>query len=130
MEYETFSSSVELVTGLIFAILYYIGAWKVFVKAGKPGWAALVPIYNLYVLLKVINRPIWWMIFYIIPLANIITMLVVGVALAKTFSKGQIFGVFLLGFFPMIGYPILGFGKSTYTAPLLPAPPAPPSQPS
>lgn len=97
------------------AILVFIiaGVWKTFVKAGQPGWAAIIPIYNFYILLKIVGRPAWWLILFLIPFVNLVIAIIVAIDLAKAFGKGTGFGVglALLGF---IFYPILGFGDATY----------------
>ncbi|QNM96151.1 DUF5684 domain-containing protein [Chitinimonas koreensis] len=89
------------------------GLWKVFEKAGKPGWAALIPIYNLIVLLQIAGKPIWWIVLCLIPLVNIVIAFIVGIEIAKRFGQSALFGVglTLLGF---IFYPILGFGDARY----------------
>jgi hypothetical protein len=96
------------------AVLTIAAKWKVFAKAGRPGWAALIPIYNLYVVLKVAGKPGWWLILMLIPLVNVIIGLLALMALAERFGKGAGFGVGLL-FLPIIFYPILGFGDAQYT---------------
>jgi hypothetical protein len=113
-------SSLPIVFGLILAVvaIFMIAAvWKVFTKAGQPGWAAIIPIYNLYVQLKIVGRPGWWLILFIIPFVNIIVSLIVAVDLAKSFGKGAGFGVVGLWLFGIIGYPVLGFGSATYRGP-------------
>jgi hypothetical protein len=94
------------------AILMFAGLWKMFTKAGQPGWAAIVPIYNFYVMLKIAGRPGWWLILAFIPFVNLIT-LVIPFDIAKKFGQGTAFGfgLLLLGF---IFYPILGFGAAQY----------------
>ena len=77
--------AIELV--IIVAII--AGFWKVFVKAGKPGWAAIVPIYNVIVLLQIAGKPLWWIILFLIPLVNIIMAIFVGIAIARKFGKGE-----------------------------------------
>jgi uncharacterized membrane protein YoaK (UPF0700 family) len=101
--------AVELV--IIVAII--AGFWKVFTKAGKPGWAAIVPIYNVIVLLQIAGKPLWWILLLLIPIVNIIIGILVGIAVARNFGKSDAFGVglALLGF---IFYPILGFGSAEY----------------
>jgi len=114
-----------LVIVYIAVIVFEIAAlWKVFVKAGQPGWAAIIPIWNLYILLKVIGRPAWWLILFlvgvIIPFVGWILLLVLGIIialdLAKSFAKSTGFavGLFLLNF---IFVPILGFGEARYVGP-------------
>lgn len=112
----------DIFFGLIFATTFalaIIGLWRVFTKAGQLGWAAIVPVYNLYVLLRVAgNLPGWLLVLFIIPYLNIVMMIIVGILVAERFGKGAIFGAGL-GLLPFIFYPILGFGRATYT-PLLP----------
>ncbi|MFA6184537.1 MAG: DUF5684 domain-containing protein [Candidatus Shapirobacteria bacterium] len=98
----------------LFLILMLASAWKIFVKAGKPGWAALVPVYNMVVLLEIVGMPIWYIFLMFIPLVNIIIGLVVLLNLVKSFKKSMGFVLGLI-FLPMIFYPILAFGKSRYT---------------
>lgn len=94
-------------------ILLIAAMWKVFSKAGQPGWAAIIPIFNMYVLCKVAGRPGWWVILMLIPLVNFIILIIVSIDVAKNFGKGAGFGIglFLL---PFIFYPILGFGSAQY----------------
>jgi hypothetical protein len=115
----TDSGGIGIVGGLIYLaiiVLIIAGMWKVFVKAGKPGWACLVPIYNLIVLLEIAGRPIWWVVLMLVPFVNFVVMIIIGIDIAKTFNKGTGFGLglALLGF---IFYPILGFGDAMYTKP-------------
>lgn len=91
-----------------------IGGWKVFEKAGQPGWAILIPIYNLYVMLRIAGRPGWWLILYLIPLVNLIIMIIVAIDIAKAFGQSSAFGFFLLFLCCGIGYLILGFGDYRY----------------
>lgn len=98
---------------LILAILIVIAVWRVYAKAGQPGWACLVPIYNIYVLLKIIGRPGWWLLLYLLPIISIIISVVNALDLAKAFGKNGLFGFFLLWLFP-VGYLILGFGNDKY----------------
>lgn len=109
-------SSLILLLELALIVLIIAGIWKVFAKAGQPGWAAIIPIFNVYILLKVAGRPWWWLLLLLIPLVNIVIVFVVAIDVAKAFGQGVGFGIglALLGF---IFYPILGFGDATYTAP-------------
>ncbi len=101
---------------LAVAIFYIYVMWRIFVKAGKPGWACLIPLYNVYVLLTIVGRPGWWLILYFIPVVGWVIQLVVLVDLAKSFGKGVGFGLglFFLGF---IFFPILGLGSAKYVGP-------------
>ena len=90
-------------------LLMIASMWKVFVKAGKPGWAAIVPIYNFVVLCEIAGKPAWWVVLFFVPVVNFIVIIVLSIALAKKFGKGTGYGIglSLLGF---IFYPMLGFG--------------------
>ena len=94
-------------------VLLIAGMWKVFQKAGKPGWAAIIPIYNIIVLLQITGKPIWWLVLYFIPFVNVVVLVLVCVALARRFGKGVAFAIGL-ALLPFIFYPILGFGDATY----------------
>ena len=89
--------------------------WKVFRKAGKAGWASLIPFYNLYILLKIAGKPGWWLMLFFIPFVNIYVYFSLSIGLAKAFNRSTLFGIFVIGFLQLIGYLILGFGKSSYT---------------
>jgi hypothetical protein len=111
---------------LAILVLMVASMWKVFAKAGKPGWAAIVPIYNIIVLLQIVNKPIWWIILYCIPIVNFIIMIIIFVALAKAFGKGVGFAIGLL-LLSVIFFPILGFGSAAYVGTGA-APAAPPAK--
>src|SRR3954466_7738393 len=98
---------------LVIIVAIIAGFWKVFIKAGKPGWAAIVPIYNVIVLLQVAGKPLWWVVLFFIPIVNIIMCILVGIAVAKSFGKSDLFGVGL-GLLGFVFYPILGFGDAQY----------------
>jgi hypothetical protein len=111
-ESDGFSSAL-LIVELIVLVIFLAGLWRIFVKAGKPGWAALIPIYNVLVLLEIVGRPIWWIILLLIPIVNIIVSIVLTSDLAKVFGKGIGFTIGLI-FLPFIFYPVLGFGDAKY----------------
>lgn len=99
---------------LIILVLYIASMWVIFTKAGKPGWAAIIPIYNIIVLLEIVGKPLWWIILVIIlPFIFGIWMLNL---LSKSFGKGVGFtiGLIFLGF---IFFPILAFGDAKYNGP-------------
>jgi len=103
--------------GLVIAVVVIVGMWKIFVKAGEPGWAAIIPIYNLYILCKITAKPIWWLLLLVLcPFINFIVLILLTVALAKSFGKGIGFAIGMI-LLPFVFYPILGFGSATYTAP-------------
>jgi hypothetical protein len=109
----TMGGGVGGVIGLVVAVLMIAAMWKVFSKAGRPGWAAIIPIVNTYFLCKVAGRPGWWVILMVIPLVNFIIWIIVCIDVAKNFGKGPGFGIGL-AFLGFIFYPILGFGSATY----------------
>ncbi len=109
--------TVGALIGLVVGLLGLIAMWKIFTKAGKPGWAVLIPIYNLYVLLEIVGRPVWWLIMLLIPLVNVIFMFILAFDLAKSFGKGAGFALGLI-FLNLIFILILGFGKAEYVGPV------------
>ena len=113
--YEAFSP-FQLIVMLAIALVMIIAYWKIFEKAGKPGWAILIPIYNLIVLLEIVGKPLWWFFLLLIPFVNIIFGIWIINLLSKSFGKNEGFtvGLILLG---IIFYPILGFGDAKYVGP-------------
>jgi len=120
LQEETGGSALGAVIGvgfmlvmLAFALLMVASAWKVFSKAGEPGWACLVPIYNMIVLLKIAGKPAWWFILLLIPLVNFIMAIMVSISLAERFGKGTGYGLGLALLSPIF-YPMLAFGDARY----------------
>ena len=111
-----------MIIGFIITILLWLAIivfavmcqWKVYAKAGKPGWACIVPIYNFIILLEIVNKPWWWIFLMLIPIANIVFAIIILNRLSKSFGKSEGFtvGLVLLG---IIFWAILAFDKSTYT---------------
>ncbi|MCP4357780.1 MAG: signal peptidase I [Chloroflexi bacterium] len=110
-------SGVSCICWLIIIILIVAGLWKTFEKAGQPGWAAIIPIYNLYIMLKMVGREAWWIILFFIPIINIVMPIILGIDMAKSFGKDTLYGVLLLWLFSPIGYLILGFSDAQYIGP-------------
>lgn len=110
---------VVWVVSLLLSLIFVAGLWKIFSKAGKPGWAAIIPIYNLIVLFEITGKPIWWIVLFLIPgvnfIAPLILMILVYITLAERFGRGggTVVGLVLL---PFIFVPMLGFGSATYQA--------------
>mgnify|MGYP001645818364 CR=1 FL=1 len=76
---------------LLIVVLLLVSMWKVYEKAGRQGWEGIIPIYNLYVMLQIINRPWWWLLIMIfVPIANIIFSIIAMFALRKTAVRGEI----------------------------------------
>ena len=109
-------SPVAMIFGLLIALVLIVAMWKVFTKAGQPGWASIIPIYNLYIWCKIVGRPWWWILLMLIPFVNFIVCIILCIDLAKSFGKGVGFGIglALLG---IIFFPILGFGSAQYQGP-------------
>ena len=152
----TSSSSSGTSTGvfIFFVVLYalvilfsIITMWKLNKKAGKSGWAAVVPFYNIWVYAEVAGRPGWWGFLLFVPFVNIPIFLILILDIGQKFGKDNVFIAWLLCLLPIVGYPILAFGKSKYdrgdnslntasskqspTVPLTPPQvPAPPSTPT
>ena len=108
--------SVLFIPLFIVWLIVIIGQWKVYTKAGKPGWACIIPIYNIIVMLEIVGKPIWWIFLFLIPCVNIIFAIWTLNLLSKSFgqSEGFTIGLLLLGF---IFWPILGFGNYQYLGP-------------
>jgi hypothetical protein len=115
--------AIILLIQFAFVILAIAGVWQTFNKAGQPGWAAFIPVYNLYIMLKIAGRSGWWLLLFIIPLVNIVVGIIVAIDVAKAFGKGPGFGLGL-AFLSFIFYPILGFGDANYQGPTTPRPAA------
>ncbi len=98
---------------LLIGIFMIISMWKVFAKAGQPGWAVLIPIYREVVWLTLVNKPIWWIILLLIPFVNIVIVIMILHRTSLSFGKdgGFTAGLFFL---PIIFWPILAFGKAEY----------------
>lgn len=107
---------LSLVIELAILVFMIASIWKIYTKAGQPGWASIVPIYNLYVLTQVVGRPAWWVVLFFIPFVNFIAAIILYIDLAKSFGKGAGFGLGLV-FLGFIFMPILGFGSSQYVGP-------------
>lgn len=101
---------------LLFIALMIASIWITYSKAGKPGWAAIIPIYNILVWLEIIGKPWWWLLLCLIPLVNIVIIIIMINRLSKVFGHGVGFtlGLIFLGF---IFFPILAFGDSKYIGP-------------
>jgi len=101
-------------------VINIIANWKIFSKAGKPGWASIVPIYNMVVQYQIVGLSPWLLLLYLVPIVNFVAILVLAIMvpfrLAKSYGKGIGWGFGLL-FLPFIFYLILAFGSSEYVGP-------------
>src|SRR5215831_2615423 len=121
VEYSSSASSQGQAPGPLFwiceiaaTVLMVVAMWKIFSKAGQPGWAAIIPIYNLFVWCKIVGRPAWWIRLLLICFP--IFYIILCIDLAKSFGKGVGFAVGLI-LLSIIFFPILGFGSATYQGP-------------
>lgn len=119
---EEAAGAVAALVGVVFLLVFFailvfqiVAMWKVFAKAGHPGWAILIPFYNTYVSIRVAGYPGWWLILAFIPLVNLI-LIVLPFGHAKNFGYGPGFGLGLL-LLPIIFYPIIAFGDAQYVGP-------------
>lgn len=122
MDYGESSGAIAALLGL--GIFFYIAiiaffiliGWKINTKANKPGWACIVPFYNIIVQLEIIGKPAWWLIMLFIPFANVVFMIMITNLLAKSFGKDVGYTLGLI-FLPIIFYPMLAFGSAKYQGP-------------
>jgi hypothetical protein len=110
---DTGTSAITIVTQLAVFVFGIAAMWKTFVKAGEPGWAAIIPIYNVIVILRIAGKPWWWIFLLLIPLVNIVILILVSIDVAKNFGHGVGFGIGL-ALLAVIFYGILGFGDSQF----------------
>lgn len=103
------------VFGIVWYIVIAIALWRIFSKAGYPGILAIIPIVNVFVLVKVAGYSAWMTLLYLVPIANLIFSIFVAIRLGQRFGKGGAFSFFLLWLFSVIGYLILGFGGARYS---------------
>lgn len=103
----------------VIAIVCIVSVWRLFTKAGKPGWAAIVPVYNQIVMLQVAGRPVWWVLLMMfVPIFQVWVAIVAAIDFAKSYGKSTGFGV-LVALLPFVGLPILAFSKdANYVGPV------------
>ena len=101
---------------LALVVFIFRTGYLILEKAGHNGWLVLIPIYNIIIFFKIVNRPLWWLVFLIIPIANLVIHIIVQIDLAKSFRKDVGFGLGL-AFLSPIFYPILAFGEAEYSFP-------------
>jgi len=112
---DDFGGILLILIMLALGLFIIVSMWKVFEKAGQPGWGILIPIYNIYLFLVIAGKPGWWLILYFIPLVNFVIGIIVSIDIAKNFGKDAAFGIGL-AFLGIIFYPILAFGDAQYQA--------------
>ena len=105
-----------LIFSLVVSIVCIVGLWKVFVKAGKPGWASIVPLYNSYCMFDISWGNGWLFLLSFVPIVNIVVSVILSIKMAKAFGKGIGFGIGILLLSPIF-ICILGFGSAEYIGP-------------
>ena len=103
-------------TSLVIGVIMLVAMWKLFTKAGEAGWKCLIPFYNTYTEVKIVDGNGWKFLLFLIPFVNIVYGIMLTFRLAKSFGKGTGFGFGLL-FLPVIFYLILAFGGAQYIGP-------------
>jgi hypothetical protein len=104
---------VGMIIYLALILFMLVAYWKIFTKAGQPGWGTLVPIYNAYLMLKIAGKPGWWLLLMFIPVVNFVVFILMIVSFAENFGKSVGFAIGMI-FLPFIFFPILAFGDATY----------------
>lgn len=107
---------IFLIPLIVITVILIISHWKIYTKAGKPGWATLIPFYNVIVLLEIIGKPWWWLFLILIPCTSLIFAIWATNLLSKSFGQKEGFTVGLL-LLPYVFYPILAFGNYQYLGP-------------
>src|SRR5690348_9728366 len=105
-----------LIFELAIIALLVVGWWKIYLKAGQPGWAAIVPIYHWIVMLRTAGKPTWWVILFFIPGVNVVFIIWTFNMISKSFGKDEGFTVGLV-LLRIVFVPILGFGSAKYIGP-------------
>lgn len=108
------AGAIAIVVPLLIILVMLVSGWKIFTKAGKPGWAIIIPIYNIIVLLEIVKKPIWWLILFLIPLVNVVIMIVVAYLMVKHFGQPG-WHVVLYILLPIFYLPYLAFSSAQYT---------------
>ncbi len=108
---------VYMIVVLVVAVISLVGMWKIFVKAGKPGWGAIIPIYNTYCLFEMSFGTGWLFLLCFVPCVNVVITIIMWIKLAQAFDKGAGYGIGLV-FLPVVFLPMLGFSDAQYIGPV------------
>jgi len=114
-EYSTQGDpTVGYIVGGIVTVVMIISLWRIFSKAGVPGIFSIIPLVNIYQLVKISGKNPWLFLLLLVPVVNIVVYIIVALGLAKNFGKSGVFGFFGLVVFNLVGYLILAFGGAKY----------------
>jgi len=97
-------------------VLMIVAMWRIFTKAGKSGWTAIIPLLNTLQMLDIAGKPWWWLLLMMIPIVDIVMLFLLSISFARAFGKGAGFGIGLVILAPIF-YLILGFGSAQYQRP-------------
>jgi len=109
-------SATNSLIGLAAYVLLVVALWRVFTKAGYPGWLAIIPIVNLVFLTKIAGFSGWFALLYLIPIVGFVFYIIVSIRVGRAFGHGWFFSIVLLVLLHVIGYLILAFSSDTYRA--------------
>lgn len=101
---------IPLLIALAISVFMIICVWKIFKKAGKGGWESIIPVYNFIVMLQITELPMWYIVLLFVPIAQVYALIKMNIELAKKFGQEGGFAALLI-LVPVVGYPILAFGK-------------------
>ncbi len=112
-EPSVLETTVSLAVAVAIMLLMIVSMWRIFSKAGQPGWTSLVPVYNAVVMCWIAGKSGWWLLLLFIPFVNFVAVILLDIALARQFGKSAGFGIGLL-LLPLFFLPILAFGSAEY----------------
>lgn len=105
--------AIGVVISVLVCLLILSATWRIFTKAGRPGWYALIPVYNVYVMLQIVKKPTWLTLLFFIPYLQLIPQIIISIELGKAFGKSAAFSTIFILILPL-GYFIIAFDDSKY----------------
>ncbi len=109
------ASTGSIIIGIVVGLVFLVSEWIIFTKAGKPGWAIIIPIYNIIVMLQIVDKPLWWIILLLIPGVNVVFGIIILYNLIIKFGQPG-WHVILAILFSIVYFPYLAFSKASYSA--------------
>ncbi|WP_053406447.1 DUF5684 domain-containing protein [Persicobacter sp. CCB-QB2] len=104
-------SGLVMIVYFALIVIQIVALWKIFEKAGQEGWKAIIPIYNIIILLEIIGKPWWWLLLLFLPIINIFIYVMMCHLTSQSYGKGIGFTLGLI-FLSPIFYLILGLDSS------------------